>query len=412
MPPASATVSARHDLDPERPAGAPESGKWRAARTTPAAASVQDAKALLATPYLQGYRPAGDRSSVTVYDRARAQPGLNLYVSGHAPEAFLIDMTGRVVHRWRCDLGRAWPELARGADAEAMRRVDYWRRAMLLPDGSLVAIFEGVGAVRVDRDSHLLWAYRGGTHHDLFRGPDDTVWLLDRRSIRRPDLRPDGNVLEDLVTVLGAEDGRVRRQISILSALERSRWAPLLKTPATDPDLLHTNTLEMVTENPLRRRIAAFRPGALLLSILKLDLLAVLDPQRDALTWGALGPWRRQHQPTLLPGGNLLLFDNLGLGDRSRVLELDPANGQVLWSYPSRPAPELLLSRTLGSEQRLANGDTMITESENGHAIEVTPGGDVVWEFWSPHRAGPHHELGGDPVRGAAAARGPRLAAG
>jgi hypothetical protein len=41
----------------------------------------------------------------------------------------------------------------------------------------------------------------------------------------------------------------------------------------------------------------------------------------------------------------------------------------------------------------LWNGNTLITESENGRAIEVTRGGRVVWEFNSPHRAGPRSEL-------------------
>ena len=28
-----------------------------------------------------------------------------------------------------------------------------------------------------------------------------------------------------------------------------------------------------------------------------------------------------------------------------------------------------------------------------GHILEVTPEGDVVWEFVSPHRAGAEHDL-------------------
>jgi hypothetical protein len=30
-----------------------------------------------------------------------------------------------------------------------------------------------------------------------------------------------------------------------------------------------------------------------------------------------------------------------------------------------------------------------VTESDAGHAFELTAEGEIVWQFWSPHRAGP-----------------------
>ncbi|HSN89535.1 MAG TPA: hypothetical protein VL025_22425, partial [Thermoanaerobaculia bacterium] len=41
----------------------------------------------------------------------------------------------------------------------------------------------------------------------------------------------------------------------------------------------------------------------------------------------------------------------------------------------------------------LPNGNTLLTESENGRAIEVTPEGRIVWELYNPHRAGESNEL-------------------
>jgi hypothetical protein len=35
----------------------------------------------------------------------------------------------------------------------------------------------------------------------------------------------------------------------------------------------------------------------------------------------------------------------------------------------------------------------LITESERGRAFEITPAGEVVWEFVSPHRGGRNSEL-------------------
>ena len=47
---------------------------------------------------------------------------------------------------------------------------------------------------------------------------------------------------------------------------------------------------------------------------------------------------------------------------------------------------EPLISSVYGSQQRLGNGNTLIVESNNGRAVEVTPDGRTVWEFRVPER--------------------------
>ena len=54
---------------------------------------------------------------------------------------------------------------------------------------------------------------------------------------------------------------------------------------------------------------------------------------------------------------------------------------------------EKLYSREAGAIQRLPNGNTLMTESDRGRGVEVTPDGRVVWEFVNPHRAGEQNEL-------------------
>lgn len=380
----------------------PAAGKWRPARTPSPAAHPAEAasaaaaapEALLATPYLQGYRPAGAAGeTVPVHDRDRAFAGLNLYTSGHASEAVLIDMDGRVLHRWGYALRKLRPDLYREpASREQIRKIEYFRRARLLPDGDVLAIFEGLALVRLDSDSNLVWAYHGGAHHDLDIASDGRIFLLDREGKEIPRLGRQGAVLEDQVTVLDPGTGEVERKISILEAFERSLYAPLLERMAPRPDILHTNTLEIL-DGRLADENPAFRAGNLLLSVLELDTVAVLDPEREEIVWALTGPWRKQHQPTVLDRGTLLVFDNLGAGpDRSRVLEIDPLTQEVLWQYGGDRDIDFF-SKTLGSSERLPNGNTLITESENGRALEVTPDGTVVWEFVTPHRAGEEDEL-------------------
>jgi hypothetical protein len=304
------------------------------------------------------------------HDPAAVSPGLNLSLSGHAAEAALLDSKGRTLHRWRYPLRRLWPDLA---SDPGMAKLEYWRRAWLFPNGDLLAIYEGLGIVKLDARSNVLWSRRGGFHHDLQVTADGRIWVLDRE--RR------AGMLEDFVTVLDPR-GRVVRRISLLRAFERSRFSSLLGRMEGGGDVFHTNTLEVLEAR------GPFRQGDVLLSVLKLDALAVLDPGREEIVWAATGSWRRQHQPTLLDDGGILLFDNLGPGNgRSRVIELEPRTLRVRWQHGG------FFSKTLGSCQRLPNGNTLITESENGRALEVTRGGRIVWELNNPHRAGGRKEL-------------------
>jgi hypothetical protein len=73
------------------------------------------------------------------------------------------------------------------------------------------------------------------------------------------------------------------------------------------------------------------------------------------------------------------------------VVEFDPFSQAIAWSYrgtPERP----FYSETCGSNQRLPNGNTLVTESDNGRAFEVTSDGTIVWEYFNPHHAGPEGE--------------------
>ena len=89
-------------------------GKGRYRRRRGAAVPESDAEQaereqLAAIGYLEGTQAAHAREGVTRYDPERSAGGLNLYVSAHAPEALLMDMEGREVHRWVRPSADIWP---------------------------------------------------------------------------------------------------------------------------------------------------------------------------------------------------------------------------------------------------------------------------------------------------------------
>jgi Arylsulfotransferase (ASST) len=103
--------------------------------------------------------------------------------------------------------------------------------------------------------------------------------------------------------------------------------------------------------------------------------------------------------PEGLPGaGNLLVFDNEGASgyppirlaemQGSRVLEIDPIEEEIVWQYTSIDSDGPVwdfFSSFISSARRLPNGNTLIDEGMNGRFFQVTPKGEIVWEYVNPY---------------------------
>ncbi|MFQ5510227.1 MAG: arylsulfotransferase family protein [Candidatus Krumholzibacteriia bacterium] len=363
-------------------------GRWRKAKNgaAPGAVSGEESEELsemMALPYLQGYKEAPARDNITRHDTTRAYEGVNLYTSGHAPEAFLMDMDGTVLHRWRMNIDDVWPEVPHTIHST------FWRRVHAYPNGDLLAIWEGIGIVKLDRFSRLLWAYRGGCHHEAFVTAEGDIYVLARRARIISRINPVRPVLEDVVLILDAQGTRVA-EYSLLESMENSAYRHLMRGMRRRGDLFHTNSL-YVFDGSMSDLSPHFKKGNVLVSFLKLDTIAIADLQSKQVVWAKSGGltrmWRRQHDPVLLDNGHFLLFDNLGRGGTSKVIEFDPNGMKTVWEFAGADG-DTLYSMTCGTTDRLPNGNTLITESDNGRALEVTPGREVVWEFYNPHRAG------------------------
>jgi hypothetical protein len=335
--------------------------------------------------------PPGER--VVLHDPALAQPGLNLYNAGDAAEAFLMDMNGEVRHRWSLPYEAAFRErsVAVPPPTPGAPTQSFWRRVHLYPNGDLLAIFEGRGGlIKIDRESRLLWAVTNGAHHEVAVAGNGEIYVLTRTARLIPELDSDEPIFEDFITVLDP-DGRELRRTSVLDALRHSEFADLLGRAPMRGDVMHTNTLKLLGDDAAPAS-PVFRPGNVLTSFRKLDAIAVLDLEVNRIVWALGGLTKGQHDPTLLADGHVLIFDNQRSEDSgSRVIEVNPATEAIHWQYPEH-APGIY-SECCGTAQRLANGNTLITYSGPGVALEVTREGQVVWKFESPHRAGADQRL-------------------
>ena len=100
----------------------------------------------------------------------------------------------------------------------------------------------------------------------------------------------------------------------------------------------------------------------------EIGAIGILDLAGQRFRWAMRGSWVGQHDPDLLPNGDILLFDNAGnyaSGGFSRVIEFDPTTEGIAWSYAG-DADRPLYSIVRSSQERLVNGNTLITESEAG----------------------------------------------
>ena len=342
---------------------------------------------LAALGYVSGSMPATRSVNVTVFQPELAFEGLNLYNSGHAPEAVLIDMTGRVLHRWSYVFRDAFPDSAARAGIE---NLEHWRRVHLYENGDLLAIYEGFGLIKLDRDSNLIWANDLAFHHDVFVDDEGLIYGLTHELMVLPRIHEYEPLKLDSITIL-TDDGRLVRQVPLLEAFERSPYASFLGTMPEFGDVFHTNTIE-VLDGTQAHRSPAFAKGNILISVRHMSVIAIVDTEAEQVVWALAGQWKGQHQPTFLEQGNILLFDNHGHGGRTKVIEFDPFTQAIVWSYDGSPQTPLY-SHTCGSNQRLPNGNTLITESNQGRALEVTPDRRVAWEYFTPHRAGENGEL-------------------
>jgi hypothetical protein len=300
-----------------------------------------------------------------------------------------MDMDGEVLHRWRHELLEVWPDypkqwLHTGAG--------FWRRAHLFENGDVLVIFEGMGIVKLDKDSKVVWASPVKAHHDLQVLPNGDVVVLTREGHLVPRVDPEQPILEDFISILDP-GGQEKRRVSILEAFERSEfndfWDPEQKRMG---DLFHTNTVE-VLDGRIAKAHPAFRRGNVLTSMLIPDTIAVVDMDQEKVVWARKGSFKKQHDPKILENGRMLVFDNRGNAGQSRVLEYEPGDLDApVWEYRGTNQ-EPFASFNCGTAERLPNGNTLITESDGGRAFEITPEHEIVWEFYNPHRAGEEGEL-------------------
>jgi hypothetical protein len=330
-------VAAKHELFPYEQASDLEQAAHAFYKTylQPASRATQG----LALPARDG------RAGAITHDAARTAPGLT-FLTLYTPDGFearLVDLAGKVVHRWHARHSEVFPNpthlMWKAPDGFIV-----WHGAWLFPNGDILFNFQdksfpyGGGLVRLDKASNVVWSLPRNTHHDIVVDEDGTIVVPSMRY--RPEGLPEFPHLkpwyyEDTVLRL-SPGGEVLEETSALKAL--ANYPGLLSINYSEDlgveaeDVTHLNAAEPLPAS-LADRFPMFAPGDLLVSLRNINTIAVIDPKTDRTKWALAGPFTKQHDPDWLPNGYIMLFDNAG-GDPacggSRVIELDPATQAVV----------------------------------------------------------------------------------
>jgi hypothetical protein len=405
-------------------------GGCERARSSRGAQPPAQARALASLPYLAEVPVKPEhvtKRGVVVHVKDKVAPGVNLYTSKRWTEARLVDAAGAVVHKWSRP---ARPLLDATFAARVQELLAGWMHVELDPAGDLLVVEEMRGLMKLDARSHVLWQSELPAHHDVASLADGrTVVLSAAIQRRRTGVHEDPFVDNTVVTlsakgrpisafslleVLGAHpetarvldaelaaragwstrtdkrtvnlateaesqtaDAAVRAYLAGKKIPERLACMLLYLTPA---DVLHTNTIDV-----LPRDVPGLgHKGDFLLSVRNLNLVLIVSARARKVVWhwgpGVLG---QMHEPSLLPNGHLLVFDNGIDARRSRILEIDPVTKGIVWSYEGKPAKSFF-TPFMGGVQGLANGNVLITDSTSSRAFEVNRAGETVWEFFEP----------------------------
>jgi hypothetical protein len=350
----------------------------------------------LAQPVVNAPAPAGIEplalkrrgTGLRGYDPARAFPGFTLFapIGDTNKTVYLIDLKGEVVHTWEMP----YPP---GQSGYLTERGTLFYNGKI-PNASHVgqSPFQGGAALEMDWKGRILWEVKNPNHHhDGLRLKNGSVLLMCStplpdeiaRKVQggRPDTEYDNGKMNGDYLVEMTTKGETVWEWRTWEHMDPAEF-PITAVQDGRDEWTHANGFFEMPD------------GNILLSFRNVSSVIMINRTTGEVYW-RLGapPLSGQHAPYILANGHILVFDNgpHRLDETfpfSRVLEIDPATKNIVWKF-QEAIPANFFSPRISNARRLPNGNTLINEGWFGRFFEVTPEGQVVWEYVNPHFAGP-----------------------
>ena len=325
---------------------------------------------------------------VTRYDPSKAYNGYTLFAPLADFFVWLIDMQGRIVHRWKMPYTPG-------------------QQGILLPNGNLLYLgrtgthkgpeqhlggYSGM-LLEVDWHGNALWEYENDyIHHDFWRRNNGNTLIIRWYGMMPEDVETKikGGLLPGAMigTRLGAPGKMWATAIQEITPDGEVVWQ-WKDYEHLDPEKDIINPLDWRSEWMHCNSIEELPDSNILISARSLSTIYIINKATGDVKWRwGPGEIAHQHDATFLENGNILCFDN-GMGrfnseiNYSRAVEVNPKTNRIEWEYKDNPPTEFYSGIQAGC-QRLPNGNTLITEACRGRIFEVSHEGEIVWEFASP----------------------------
>ena len=377
-------------------------------------------------------------TGVTIYDPEKAY---NCYVlfDGRDDRGHLIDMNGNVVKSYPYS---GWPiEMIDPAEHDGKKGHVLGQKE---PDA-----FNNENVIEMDWDGNIVWEWgkdapggKAGQNHDLARLPNGNTLILGYFPRVVPEISDEPVRDQNIYEV--TPQGELVWQWSAIDHREQLGIAPEDIGRLLDPKVRNRRTglLALNNMHPLgpnkwhRAGDERFHPDNLMIDSRDGNFIAIVAKSTGDIVWltgpsypGSQDMSKRkftgavprpldqtcgQHDAHLIPdgcpgAGNILLFDNGGysgwppvyhfLWQATRILEINPNTRDIVWQYDASSSGDQVwtfFSYFMGGVRRLPNGNTLICETIHGRIFQVTPEGEIVWEYVCPIFVGPERKEGED----------------
>jgi len=240
--------------------------------------------------------------------------------------------------------------------------------------------------MEVDWDGNVLWEHRDPAHHHDARRTEagGAIYLTLEPLAAGVQAKVQGGLPSTEHQGQMWSDRIVEVDSSGSTIWEWHAWEHL------DPETDVITPTDLRDEWSHGNTVVPLPGGDVMVSFRNISTVARIDRATGEIVW-KLG-WdllAQQHDPSLLPNGNVLIFNN---GTRRRwhplvlssVLEVEPEAGHVVWEYRDASSTMSFFSSYISGAQRLPNGNTLICEGISGRIFEVTPQREIVWEYINP----------------------------
>ncbi len=315
-------------------------------------------------------------AGVTFHDAARSTPGYVLFSPIEGDRVYLIDYEGNVAHVWAAGKGITnWCYLLPNGNLFVNERCENPKGVSLTVSGVMR---------EYDWSGNIVWQHLDEyQHHDARRLAGGGVAYLAFADMSEADQRRVIGGIAGSETESGIL-GEVIREVDDAGGLV---WEWNLAQLGYDEFPLHANANRWSYGHT--NTIQQLSDGNYLISSKTMNLLFIVDRRSGKLVWhyqnNEMGG---QHDAQMLDNGRILLFANGAFAPDlhySQVWELDPGTKEIVWRYKAKNNPMSFFSPHISGCQRLHSGNTLICEGARGCIFEVTPEGDVVWEYVCPY---------------------------